>query len=170
MRYNLHANEGEDGSAFHNITAYDGTALTYSIAAGAPLGASGGTFTVGKVYQFKLTAENEVGDSELRYPAPVTRIALGRAPLQPTQPTIDFTYSTDTYNNMSWPMPTPTDSLPLIRYLIYSDLGIPGNSDLVYNSTDMNVLTFLHHDLLPGILYSYWLQVENFNGLSPNLT
>jgi hypothetical protein len=170
MRYNLHANEGEDGSAFHNITAYDGTALTYSIAAGAAIGASGGTFTVGKVYQFKLTAENEVGDSELRYPAPVTRIALGRAPLQPTQPTIDFTYSTDTYNNMSWPMPTPTDSLPLIRYLIYSDLGIPGNSDLVYNSTDMNVLTFLHHDLLPGILYSYWLQVENFNGLSPNLT
>jgi len=170
MRYNLHANEGQDGSTFHNITAYDGSALTYTITAGAAIGASGQVFTTGKVYQFKLTAENEVGDSELRYQAPITRIALGRAPLQPVQPTIDMAHSSDTYINMSWPLPTPTDSLPDIRYLIYSDDGRPGNGVLVYNSTDTNVLMFIDSDLAPGVLYSYWLQVENFNGLSPNLT
>lgn len=41
MRYNLYANEGVDGSTFHNVTAYDGTSLTYTVSAGAPIGTSG---------------------------------------------------------------------------------------------------------------------------------
>jgi hypothetical protein len=34
----------------------------------------------------------------------------------------------------------------------------------------MNVLTFSHRSLSPGVLYSYWLQVASFNGLSPDLS
>jgi len=83
FRYHLHANEGQDGSDFHPITAYDGSALTYTVEAGDPVGASSAVFTTGRIYAFKLTAENEVGDSELRYGAPTTRVAMARVPVQP---------------------------------------------------------------------------------------
>ena len=81
--YNLHVNEGEDGSEFHKITAYDGAALTYTALAGDAIGSAGVVFEEGKVYTFKLTAENEVGDSELRYQAPTTRVAMGGLPDTP---------------------------------------------------------------------------------------
>lgn len=80
FRYNLWANEGTEGSDFHKIAPYDGTSLTYSASVGEAIGSSGAVFTVGRVYTFKLTASNEVGDSESRYPAPITRIALGSTP------------------------------------------------------------------------------------------
>jgi hypothetical protein len=71
---------------------------------------------------------------------------------------------------LSWPEPSETDSMAVTRYVIFSDLGIPGSSHPVYNSTALNVLEFAHTGLTPGVLYSYWLQVENFNGLSADLT
>lgn len=80
FRYRLYADEGAEGTSFHGITAYDGSALTISLAAGDAIGASGQVFTVGKIYTFKFAAENEVGASELRYPAPTTRIALAGTP------------------------------------------------------------------------------------------
>ena len=40
FRYNLYSNEGTDGSTFHAITAYDGSSMSYSAAAGASIGAS----------------------------------------------------------------------------------------------------------------------------------
>jgi len=47
--------------------------------------------------------------------------------------------------------------MPVLRYYIYSDLGVPGNSHVAYNSSAMNVLSFAHRGLSPGVLYSYWL-------------
>jgi hypothetical protein len=81
--YNLHVNEGEDDSEFHKITAYDGSALTYTALVGDAIGTAGVVFEEGKTYTFKLTAENEVGDSELRYQAPTTRVAMGGLPNTP---------------------------------------------------------------------------------------
>lgn len=78
--YNLYVNEGAEGTDFHKLTAYDGTSLTYSAAVGDAIGSGGVVFTAGLVYTFKLTAENEVGESELRYPAPTTRVAMGSTP------------------------------------------------------------------------------------------
>lgn len=59
-----------------------------------------------------------------------------------------------------------TDDLPITRYILWSDLAIPGNQHAIYNSTALNVLSFVHQGLTPGALYSYWLQVQNFNGVS----
>jgi len=61
---------------------------------------------------------------------------------------------------------SPTDSLPVLRYILHGDRGIPGNDEVLYNSSAVNVFTYTHIGLTPGTLYSYWLQVENFNGLS----
>ena len=99
--YKLHCDEGSEGTPFHTVTAYDGSALTYQIVAGDRIDAAAdatftGLFTLGKIYTFKFTAVNEVGDSELRYPAPTTRIALGRSPLTPTQPVVVETGSSET--------------------------------------------------------------------------
>jgi hypothetical protein len=170
FRYNLWSNLGEDGTEFQRIASYDGFSLTYTLLAGDPIGASGVVFASGRLYTLKLTAENEVGDSELHFPAPTTRVAMGSAPNQPGQPTIDAAGSSEAQIKLDWAAPSATDSLPTLRYLIYSDLGILGSSHVVYNSSAMNVLTFSHSGLTPGALYSYWLQVENFNGQSPDLS
>lgn len=60
---------------------------------------------------------------------------------------------------LDWALPTATDSLAVLRYLVWSDLGVPGSSHVVHNSTALNQLTFTHSGLSPGTLYSYWLQV-----------
>ena len=50
FRYNLYSDEGTEGSVFHKITAYDGSALTFTANVGDAIGASGQTFTLGKIY------------------------------------------------------------------------------------------------------------------------
>lgn len=70
---------------------------------------------------------------------------------------------------LSWSEPSFTDSLPTLTFLIFTDSGIPGSSLNIYNSSAMNVLEFNHTGLTPGTLYSYWFQIENFNGFSPDL-
>ena len=169
FQYHLHVNEGAEGTTFHKITGYDGAALAYSLAAGDAIGSGGLVFTAGLIYTFKLTAENEVGDSELRYPAPTTRVAMGGTPAQPSNLVVDMDHSSEALHMLSWSEPAFTDALPTLRYLIYTDSGIPGSSTVVYNSTAMNVLQFNHTGLTPGALYAYWFQIENFNGLSPDL-
>ena len=83
FRYKLHANKGDDGSFFSLITDYDGESLAYTVTLGDAIGDSGEVFEVGKIYTFKFTAENEVGDSELRYLAPTLRVAFGSLPATP---------------------------------------------------------------------------------------
>ena len=77
--------------------------------------------------------------------------------------------SNETAITLTWAEPTPTDSLPLLRYHVHCDEGVAGSFRVVYNSTAMNVFTFTHTGLTPGIPHAYWLQVENVNGLSPDL-
>jgi hypothetical protein len=135
--YNLFSDEGVDGSPFHLLT-YDGSSLTFGIAADDPIGASGSSFTVGQIYTFKYTAENEVGDSELRYGAPTMRVALGGTPATPGQPTVDILASNETAINLDWPRPAATDALEVGRYILWSDLGVPGNSHAVSDTTLLN--------------------------------
>lgn len=78
-------------------------------------------------------------------------------------------HSSESVHILSWAEPPFTDSLPTLTYLIYTDAGIPETSLNIYNSSAMNVLQFNHTGLNPGTLYSYWFQIENFNGLSPSL-
>ena len=81
--YKLYSNEGWDGSPFHLITAYDGVSFFYTVLEGDQIGESGISFTTGKIYTFKFTAINEVGESEIRYLAPTLRVALGAIPVTP---------------------------------------------------------------------------------------
>jgi len=86
--YKLWTNEGGDDTPFHLVSNYDGSSLTYTITAADTveddLGNTVLTFEAGKIYTLKLTAENEVGDSEERYPAPTVRVAFGGSPATPT--------------------------------------------------------------------------------------
>jgi hypothetical protein len=157
FKYKLQANLGYDGSPFALISNYDGQSLSYTVNIGDDIGDSGFVFELGKVYTFKLTAENEVGDSELRYLAPTLRIAFGGLPPTPVQPVVDESGSSETSIRLVWPVPASTDDLPITRYILWSDLAIPGNQHAILNSTDLNVLYFVHHGLTPGALYSYWL-------------
>ena len=71
---------------------------------------------------------------------------------------------------MTWDKAATTDSLPTLGYSLFSNLGITGYSELVYTSSQTNQRSFTHTQLTPGVEYSYWLTVSNFNGDSPDLT
>jgi len=171
FRYRLHVDEGTEGSVFHELTGYDGVASSYSVAAGAAHPSGGAAvFAAGTTYTFKLTAENEVGSSELRYLAPTLRVALGSLPATPNTPTIVESGSSDTQLSLAWAAADQTETLPVLRFILWGDLGVPGNSHVIYNSTALSQLAFVHSGLVPGTLYAYWLQVENFNGPSADLS
>ena len=146
-RYQLYANEGADGTPFHAITAYDGSSQTYSVLAGDDIGSSGFQFVTGSIYTFKYTAINEVGESEARYLAPHLRVAMGGAPSMPVQPVVDEAASNETSIKLDWPLPSTTDDLEVQRYLLWSDLAIPGSSHVILNSTALSVPTFTHTGL-----------------------
>ena len=133
--YRLYSNEGTDGSPFHAVSNLPSAPTTFTANAGAAIGASGKTFAAGKIYTFKLTAINEVGESELRYQAPTVRIAMGAVPATPTQPTFDVSATNETQISLTWVQPAPTGAMPVQRLLLWSDMAIPGSSHVILNTT-----------------------------------
>ena len=113
----------------HEIEAYDGTALAYTISAGDIV--STHTVTLGNIYTIKYVAENAVGlsqDSDLLY------VALASKPLKPEPPTFDLSQSTRYSIYLTWLEGVSTD-IPVTGYRLYSDRGLPGNSFLVYDGS-----------------------------------
>ncbi len=52
-------------------------------------------------------------------------------------------------------------------YELYSDLGLSGDYSLIYNgASNSNTLSYTHTNLTPGLKYSYYVKVLNFNGPS----
>ena len=88
----------------------------------------------------------------------------------PVQPTIDLINSNETAITLEWPRPSLTDSLPIFRYMLHSDMGIPGSDTVVFETQNLNIVSATHKGLTPGLIYSYWLKIENFNGNSTDLT
>jgi len=50
----------------------------------------------------------------------------------PIQPTIDLVNSNETAITLEWPKPSLTDYLPIFRYMLHSDMGIPGSDTVVF--------------------------------------
>jgi hypothetical protein len=125
--YHLYMNEGANGTPMHEIMAYDQSALSYTIAAGNVVDTH--TVVSGNIYTIKYLAENAVGkslDSELLY------VALARKPDTPSPPTFDSARSNKTQIVLRWTEGASQD-IPVAGYRVYSDGGLPGNSDLVYD-------------------------------------
>ena len=111
----------------HEITTYDGEALSYTILAGDIVGSH--TIALGNIYTIKYVAENAVGlsqDSDLLY------VALASKPVQPNPPTFDAERSTRTQIALLWEEGVSID-IPVTGYLLYSDKGLPGNQFLIYD-------------------------------------
>jgi hypothetical protein len=159
--YHLWISSGAFNSAFVKVTAYDGTASTYSISAGDVV--SSHTVAVGNFYAIKYIAENAMGlsaDSQLLY------VALARMPTTPIAPVISQTLSTRTKQVLNWVEGASTD-IPVTGYRLYSDNGLPGNSFLIYDGQGVSTtLTYSHDNLVKGTMYTYTLEVLNYNGPS----
>lgn len=67
---------------------------------------------------------------------------------------------------LTWVEGTSED-IPVTGYKLYSDLGFPGNSYLIYDGSGITqVLEYFDTGLEPGVKYTYTLEVLNFNGAS----
>ena len=159
--YHLYVNEGLNGSPMNEITAYDGTSLSHTIAEGDIVASH--TIALGNIYTIKYVAENAVGlsqDSDLLY------VALASKPDQPNAPTFDAERSTRTQIVLLWEEGVSID-IPVTGYLLYSDRGLPGNQFLIYDGDgSTQIQEYTDSGLIPGVMYEYTLEVLNFNGPS----
>ena len=81
-------------------------------------------------------------------------------------PTFDITASNRTMITVDWNMGTSADT-PVTGYTLYSDLGLGGDFFLIYDgSGNINKLFYAHTNLESGLIYSYFIEVLNFNGPS----
>lgn len=76
--YALYINAGDGSDPTTEITNYDGTSMTYTV------GGTAESLTVGKIYKFKITATNAVGNSE---DSEVLEVSLVDPPAAPSAPT-----------------------------------------------------------------------------------
>lgn len=136
-RYHLYVNEGVNGSPFNQVAGYDGSASSYVIRAGDVYGLH--TIIAGGLYRIKTVAENSIG---LSYFSEELIVALARKPEKPIAPTFDSVKSNRFQNVLVWQQGISID-IPVSGYRLYSDNGMPGNRDLVYDGAGISeVLSF----------------------------
>lgn len=130
-------NEGVNGSPFNQVAGYDGSASSYVIRAGDVHGLH--TIIAGGLYRIKTVAENAIG---LSYFSEELIVALARKPEKPIAPTFDSVKSNRFQNVLVWQQGISID-IPVSGYRLYSDNGMPGNRDLVYDGAGISeVLSF----------------------------
>lgn len=70
----------------------------------------------------------------------------------PCQPTFTIANDCDLFQNtISWVNPNTYCSTDAVQYNIYFSPTIDGSLELIYNSTDINTTTYIHHYLFEGI-------------------
>ena len=159
--YHLFLNEGVNGSPFNEIIDYDGSSCTYTINAGDLVGTH--TVEVGGLYRIKTKSENSI---DLSLFSEELIVALARKPETPDAPSFDTIESNRFQNALVWIEGSSID-IAISGYKLYSDNGLPGNRDLVYDGTgETEILRFAHMNLITGTQYYYTLEVLNFNGAS----
>lgn len=163
LQYYLYINEGSDGSAYHQVTTYDGQSMIFTINVGDSYDSNAMTVISGKTYTFKFVARNVIGYSD---DSDLLQVALARPPSTPAAPTFDEAKSTRTQITVRWQVGTSADS-PVTGYRLYSDLGKKGDFFMIYDGFgNINRLFFAHAGLTTGLIYSYKVEVLNFNGAS----
>jgi hypothetical protein len=121
------------------------------------------TVAAGGLYRIKTVATNSIGDS---LSSEELIVALARKPNQPPAPTFDTIESNRFQNVLVWLEGVSID-IAVSGYRLYSDNGLPGNRDLIYEGDgETEILRFEHKNLVIGLQYFYTLEVLNFNGPS----
>jgi hypothetical protein len=88
--YKLYVNEGVDGSNYNQITAYDGSSLTYTMTVGDVVG--GHTVFVGGIYSFYTVAVNTLGDSD---DSDILQVVVDDMAATPADPTVSDEVSSE---------------------------------------------------------------------------
>ncbi len=93
-----------------------------------------GNFTVyaGGIYRIKTRSFNSIDNSLF---SEELIVALARKPDTPLAPTFDTVRSNRFQNVIVWTEGKSTD-IPVTGYKLYSDNGLPGNRDLIYDGSN----------------------------------
>ena len=130
---------------------------TYTVVAADGLG------SLAELHTFKTLAKNEDGvDSEF---SDVLIVKLGAVPAAPNAPTKNLGASGDGEIAVAWEA-LAGETLPVLGYKLYSDLGIEGGFQLVFNGTNspdtlLYIMTNVTSSLVP---YGFFVTAVNFNG------
>lgn len=154
--YQLWVNTGSTSTVYNQITAYDGSSLSYTV-----LGTDG--ITGGTIYKFKYLAVNSYGVSDF---SDELDAGVSSFPAQPSAPTKDSATSTNSSITLVWTTSADTE-LPVLGYKLNMDDGYNGAFTTIYNGLGYpNVLTYTKTQLVTGLTYRFTLQALNFNGES----
>ena len=120
----------------------------------------------GTVYRIRLRARNE--DDVASLDSEVLVVALGSVPAAPSPPTKDVPASAADQIAVTW-APLAGETLPLLGYRLYCDLGVDSDFHLVYDGLNMpSVTSFLMTNVTdPSVAYKFYVTGTNFNGEGP---
>ena len=136
---------------------YNGSSLSYSVEAATYTNVSGDL-------RFYLQATNEFGTSEA---SQETYAAFGTKPNKPDAPFKIELESTLTSITVGWAESPAVFDISPSGYLLYSDLGLGGSLELIYDgSTRPNTLQYQLGGLTTGLSYKFAIKAVNINGES----
>ena len=128
------------------------------------LAVSSGLVTSYQKYRFRIYWENAFGTSEY---SDELALAIASLPSKWAAPTKSQSSSTMTSISIQWVAPSDTE--PIIEYLVYiTDISGGGNYTLAYDGSSNPIrLTYTAMLLTPGKSYGFKVLAINFNGNGP---
>lgn len=120
------------------------------------------TYLTGTKYRFKITANNDIGESDY---SNEVRIAIASLPGDPAAPTINSAKSTLTSLYVSWTAPTTGLDISVDGYKLYMGEKGSGVFSVIYDgSLNSDTLSYNVTGLTTGKTYSFYVVANNFNG------
>ena len=150
---------GESSELYQVVSSYDGSSMEFVVDQAVEA-----SMESGKIYRFRLSATNLIGEGELSDPVSV---ALIEPAAVPNAPTFDISRSTETTRYIKWEAVTPADGHQVLGYAVdMTELGSGVVTRVYDGKTNSERLNVIARNLKTGLRYGFTVSSYNFNGES----
>jgi len=160
IRYKLYADDGDINSDnFSEVTSYSGQQLEFDI-----MMVNEPQFEVGKIYRFRISAVNRIGEGAA---SNYIRVAIADPARTLAAPTIDRSRSSKTSLFVKWTAAAP-NAIPVEGYRLYMIKKGGSEGYLLAYDGSLNPTTFSYEikSLETGAYYAFYVVAVDFNSVS----
>jgi hypothetical protein len=155
----LATDDGASAETYTKVASYTDNSMAFELDNAVET-----SFVSGKIYRFKFSATNSIGEGEASLSV---TIALANPAAKPAAPTLDRAMSTKTSLYIRWLAVTPVDGLAVEGYKLGMVRLGTGDTTVVYDgSANSEKLFFNVTGLETAARYSFTVQSVNANGVS----
>jgi fibronectin type 3 domain-containing protein len=157
LTWNIPASDGASpitGYLVYRNNTSDGTIQIFDV--GDVLSFNDLSATNGIIYEYRISAKNEMGEGSLSNEVLASPMGLAQAPENL------MLQAGDRYVNLSWNPPISDGGSEITGYNIYRD-----NDTVIFSSVPASELRFYDTDVVNGITYVYYISTVNGVGEGP---